>query len=160
MFHNFFSSLARSTYLSCLLLSHNFILWLAGTAKFTGQQAFHFLIFFLLYYYYYYELEYCVWCWRIGNIYWSLIFLKPVTIEVKSLRLQENTEELKRLAVTWHPVKSTNLPSINNNKPLPYGSFTKQCARMKAFKCWINNLIRHVVLSFILMLYISVVTTS
>ena len=33
LFHNFFNSLARSRYLSIFLLSLNFILWSAGTAK-------------------------------------------------------------------------------------------------------------------------------
>ena len=40
MFHNFFNSQARSRYLSFFLLSFNFTLWSARTAKSTIQQVF------------------------------------------------------------------------------------------------------------------------
>ena len=45
---DFFSSLARSRYLSLLLLSFSFTLWSAGRAKFTIGQVFFFFFFFLL----------------------------------------------------------------------------------------------------------------
>ena len=48
MFHSFFSSLARSRYLSFFSHSFCFILWSAGTAKSTILQV----LFFFSYYYY------------------------------------------------------------------------------------------------------------
>ena len=49
IFHSFFSSLARSKYLSLFLLSLIFTLWSAGMAKSTIQQVLSFfLLFFLL----------------------------------------------------------------------------------------------------------------
>ena len=48
VFHSFFSSLARSWYLSFFWLSFNFTLWSAGTAKFTIRQVF-FLLFLFFY---------------------------------------------------------------------------------------------------------------
>ena len=44
MFHSFFNSLARSTYLSFFSLSFTFILWSAGTAKPTILQILFFLL--------------------------------------------------------------------------------------------------------------------
>ena len=44
MFHSFFSSLARSRYLSFFSHSFSFILWSAGTAKSTILQVFFFLL--------------------------------------------------------------------------------------------------------------------
>ena len=43
MFHSFFNSLARSTYLSFFSYSFSFILWSAGTAKSTILQVLFFL---------------------------------------------------------------------------------------------------------------------
>ena len=48
MFHGFFSSLARSRYLSFFSLSFCFILWSAGTAKSTILQVFFFFFCWLL----------------------------------------------------------------------------------------------------------------
>ena len=47
MFHSFFNSLARSSYLSFFSLSFRFILWSAGTAKSTILQIFFSFFFFL-----------------------------------------------------------------------------------------------------------------
>ena len=44
MFHSFFNSLARSRYLSFFSHSFSFILWSAGTAKFTILQVLFFLL--------------------------------------------------------------------------------------------------------------------
>ena len=44
MFHSFFNSLARSSYLSFFSLSFRFILWSAGTAKSTILQIFFFFL--------------------------------------------------------------------------------------------------------------------
>ena len=44
MFHSFFNSLARSSYLSFFSLSFRFILWSAGTAKSTVLQILFFLL--------------------------------------------------------------------------------------------------------------------
>ena len=44
LFHGFFNSLARSTYLSFFSLSFTFILWSAGTAKSTILQILFFLL--------------------------------------------------------------------------------------------------------------------
>ena len=44
MFHSFFNCLARSKYLSFFSLSFSFILWSAGTAKFTIMQVLFFLL--------------------------------------------------------------------------------------------------------------------
>ena len=44
MFHSFFNSLARSTYLSFFSHSFRFILWSAGTAKSTILQILFFLL--------------------------------------------------------------------------------------------------------------------
>ena len=43
-FHSFFNSQARSRYLSFFLLSFNFTLWSAGTAKSTIWQVLYFLL--------------------------------------------------------------------------------------------------------------------
>ena len=48
LFHSFYSSPARSRYLSLFLLSFSFNLWSAGTTKFTIRQVFFFFFFFLL----------------------------------------------------------------------------------------------------------------
>ena len=48
MFHNFFSSLARSRYLSFFSHSFSFILWSAGTEKSTILQVLFFFFFLLL----------------------------------------------------------------------------------------------------------------
>ena len=53
MFQSLFSSLARSRYLSLFLLSFNFTLWSARTAKSTIQQLFLFIYFFILFYFIY-----------------------------------------------------------------------------------------------------------
>ena len=47
MFHNFFNSQARSSYLSFLSLSFSFILWLAGTVQ---QSSQFFKLFFFLFF--------------------------------------------------------------------------------------------------------------
>ena len=52
MFHSFFTSLARSRYLSFFLYSFRFILWSAGTAKSTILQ---YCYYYYHYYYYYYK---------------------------------------------------------------------------------------------------------
>ena len=44
MFHSLFNSLARSRYLSLFSHSFSFILWSAGTAKFTILQIFFFVV--------------------------------------------------------------------------------------------------------------------
>ena len=44
MFHSFFNSLVRSRYLSFFSLSFSFILWSAGTAKFTILQVLFFVV--------------------------------------------------------------------------------------------------------------------
>ena len=44
MFYSFFNFLAMSRYLSLFLLSFNFTLWSAGTAKFTIQQVLFFFL--------------------------------------------------------------------------------------------------------------------
>ena len=49
MFHSFFSSLARSRYLSFFSHSFSFILWSAGTAKTTILQVLFFCLLLLLY---------------------------------------------------------------------------------------------------------------
>ena len=55
MFHSFFSSLARSRYLSFFSHSLSFILWSAGTAESTILQVlFFFVDYHYCYYYYYY----------------------------------------------------------------------------------------------------------
>ena len=46
MFHSFFTSLARSRYLSFFSHSFSFILWSAGTAKSTVLQVLYFFFFF------------------------------------------------------------------------------------------------------------------
>ena len=48
MFHSFFSSLARSRYLSFFSLPFRFILWSAGIAKSTSLQIFFFFFFLLI----------------------------------------------------------------------------------------------------------------
>ena len=48
MFHSFFNSLARATYLYFFSLSFRFILWSAGTAESTILQILIFFFFFLL----------------------------------------------------------------------------------------------------------------
>ena len=48
MFHSFFSSLARSRYLSFFSLSFCFILWSAGTAKSTILQVLSFFLFIII----------------------------------------------------------------------------------------------------------------
>ena len=68
MFHSFFNSLIKSSYLSSFSLSFNFTLWSAGAAKFTIRQILFFFLFF-----------YCCWLWqdlvvwsRLGNPFVSL----------------------------------------------------------------------------------------
>ena len=48
MFHSFFNSLARSTYLSLFSHSFSFILWSAGTAKSTILQIFFFFFLWII----------------------------------------------------------------------------------------------------------------
>ena len=50
IFHNFFNSLARSSYLSFFSHSFRFILWCAGTAKSTISQILFFLLIIIRYY--------------------------------------------------------------------------------------------------------------
>ena len=49
MFHSFFNSQARSSYLSLFSHSFSFILWSAGTAKSTILQIFFFFFFFFFF---------------------------------------------------------------------------------------------------------------
>ena len=48
MFHSFFNSLARSSYLSFFSISFRFILWSAGTAKPTILQILFFFFFLII----------------------------------------------------------------------------------------------------------------
>ena len=60
MFHSFFSSLARSRYLSLFSLSFCFTMWSAGTAKSTIRQALCFFFFFF-FFFYWLSLDLVVW---------------------------------------------------------------------------------------------------
>ena len=59
MSHSFFSSLARSRYLSLFSHSFSFVLWSAGTAKPTILQTF--LFFFFFFFFFFFVNYYKVW---------------------------------------------------------------------------------------------------
>ena len=67
MFHSFFSSLARSSYLSLFSLSFSFILWSTGTPKSTIKQVLSFSSFFY-------------WLSRLAEIKWSICISKSQRI--------------------------------------------------------------------------------
>ena len=68
----FFSSLARSRYLSLFSLSFNFTLWSAGTARYTIQQVLVYLFFSFFFFF----LLTIAWSGRLSEIKWSVCIWK------------------------------------------------------------------------------------
>ena len=85
IFHSFFSSLAKSKYMSLFLLSLNFTLWSAKMTKFTIRQIlfsflFFLLIFFFFFFFFFFFLLIVTWFGVLDGIGWSVSISKPQII--------------------------------------------------------------------------------